>query len=408
MQDNSRTGGIVETDEPPGERLNISTVSHQKKTGPYIHRVPSQLWNDWRWQMLNRIRSIPELLKRFPGLNCSSDLERVASVYPMAITPYYASLIRRLDTSDPVFAMSVPQPAELCDPPFLSPDPLGEEKKMPVPGLVHRYPDRALVMATTMCAMYCRHCTRKRVAGSKESFIGASELARIVDYIRSTPAIKDVIISGGDPFTLPIDILERIIASVRSVPSVEIIRIGTRTPVVLPQRITSELTAMLRKYHPLWINTHFNHPVEITPESAAACARISDAGIPMGNQTVLLRGINDDPAIMEELCRGLVRMRVRPYYLFQCDLVKGVEHFRTPLRRGLEIMEYLRGRVSGLAIPTFVVDAPGGAGKIPLLPRYIVDHQPTFTELRNAEHRRVQYPEPATGHPSDGPHSPEA
>jgi len=395
MQDNSRKEVVVETDEPPDRRLQTCDTPPCKYEEPAIHGVPRSLWNDWRWQIQNRIRSVPELLKRFPGLARAQDVARVASVYPMAITPHYASLIRRPDRTDPVFAMSVPQVEELFDPPFLSSDPLEEEKRMPVPCLVHRYHDRALVLATTMCAMYCRHCTRKRVAGTRESAIGADELGQIVDYLKKNPAIRDVIISGGDPFTLPTPVLEKIIASIRSVESVEIIRIGTRTPVVLPQRITRELTAMLRRYHPLWINTHFNHPAEITGEAASACARLADAGIPLGNQTVLLRGVNDDPVTMEHLFRSLVRMRVRPYYLFQCDLVKGVEHFRTPIQRGLQIMEHLRARVSGLAIPAFVVDAPGGAGKIPLIPDYVVERTRAYTKLRNGEGRQAVYPEPA-------------
>jgi len=312
----------------------------------------------------------------------------------MAITPYYASLIRRVDFSDPVFRMSVPNPQEMCDPPCLSEDPLEEHEDMPVPGLIHRYRDRALVIATTTCSMYCRHCTRKRIAGTRESSISPRRLAQVVEYLRATPEINDVIISGGDPLTMPDAMIESVLSAIRSVPSVQIIRIGTRVPVVLPMRITDELVQMLRKYHPLWINTHFNHPNELTPESAAACTKLADAGIPLGNQSVLLRGVNDQPQIIEQLCRGLVRIRVRPYYLYQCDLVRGVEHFRTSVRAGIEIMEYLRGRISGLAIPTFVVDAPHGGGKIPVLPNYVVSMSPTHTVLRNYEGLLVNYPEP--------------
>ena len=354
-------------------------------------------WRDWRWQMRRRIRTQVELQEIFPNLHMGSGLAAAAERFPLAITPYYASLIRRLDVSDPVFCMSVPQFEELLDPSFLQDDPLEEDHDMPVPGLVHRYPDRALLIATTTCAMYCRHCTRKRAAGHREMAIAPSRLREVVGYLRAHPEVRDVIVSGGDPFTMGTTALERVLAAVRSVPSVEILRIGTRTPVTLPMRITDGLVAMLRRYHPLWVNTHFNHPNEITPESQRACARLADAGIPLGNQSVLLRGINDDPEVMERLCRGLVRMRVRPYYLFQCDLVRGVERFRTPLSRGLQIMEYLRGRVSGLAIPTFVVDAPHGGGKIPLLPNYVVASSPTHTVLRNFEGMLVAYPEPFAG-----------
>jgi lysine 2,3-aminomutase len=231
----------------------------------------------------------------------------------------------------------------------------------------------------------------------QETSISPVRLRQAVAYLAEHPEITDIIVSGGDAMTLATEALERVLAALRSVPSIQIIRIGTRTPAVMPQRITDELVAMLRKYHPVWVNTHFNHPRELTPETAEACARLADAGVPLGNQCVLLRGVNDNPQIMEELCRGLVRMRVRPYYLFQCDLVRGVEHFRTPLSRGLEIMEYMRGRVSGLAIPNFVVDAPHGGGKIPVLPNYVVSTSPTHTVLRNFEGMMVSYPEPIAG-----------
>jgi lysine 2,3-aminomutase len=344
--------------------------------------------------MRQRIRTVRQLLNHFPALTSTSDLNPVIGKYPLAITPYYASLIQRADTSDPIFQMCVPQMQELIDPPFLSPDPLEECHDMPVPGLVHRYPDRALLIATTQCSMYCRHCTRKRVAGMRETSISRQRLSQAVAYLKAHPEIHDVIISGGDPLTMATERLEIILAALRDVPSVQIVRIGTRVPVVLPQRITAELCSMLRRYHPVWINTHFNHPQEITPESRAACERLADAGIPLGNQAVLLRGVNDQPQIIEQLCRELVALRVRPYYLYQCDLVRGVEHFRTPLSRGLEIMEYLRGRLSGLAIPMFVVDAPHGGGKIPVLPTYVVSQSPTHTVLRNYEGMLIAYPEP--------------
>jgi lysine 2,3-aminomutase len=380
---------VEEKTEPPASTETAASV--QSVTEPR-HQNPK--WNDWRWQIRNRIRSFQDLVDVFPSLKANSAIAKVAEKYPMAITPYYASLIKSADLSDPVFQMSVPQGQEMYAPDFLHADPLEEEEDMPVPGLVHRYRDRALLMGTTMCSMYCRHCTRKRVAGYQESSISINQLNDITSYLRAHPEIKDVIISGGDPLTMSTSLLERILMAVRSVPSVDIIRIGTRVPVVLPQRITNELTQMLAKYHPVWINTHFNHPNEITPEAQAACAKLVNAGIPLGNQSVLLKGINDSPQIIEELCRALVRIRVRPYYLFQCDLVRGVEHFRTPISRGVEIMEYLRGRLSGLAIPAYVVDAPHGGGKIPILPNYVVSMSPTHTVLRNYEGMLVNYPEP--------------
>lgn len=393
-------------DEPPPsmeEPASIQDSSPGLSPAAALAARQNPKWNDWRWQIRNRIRTYAELVDVFPALRAHSGISRVAEKYPMAITPYYASLIKSADLSDPVFQIAVPQGQELYAPEFLHADPLEEEEDMPVPGLVHRYRDRALLMATTMCSMYCRHCTRKRVAGYQESCIDVSRLNEITAYLRAHPEIKDVVISGGDPMTMSTSLLERILAAVRSVASVDIIRIGTRVPVVLPQRITNELTQMLAKYHPLWINTHFNHPNEITPDSAAACARLANAGLPLGNQTVLLRGVNDTPQVMEELCRGLVKIRVRPYYLFQCDLVRGIEHFRTPISRGIEIMEYLRGRLSGLAIPTYVVDTPHGGGKIPVLPNYIVSSSPTHTVLRNFEGMIVNYPEPMTPMPRTPP-----
>lgn len=392
----------VDDEEPPSRPSSIEVAVDPRPTSasdPAAHNrllalAGTALWKDWRWQMQHRIRSMEELRSCFPELEIPTGALQAAEKFPLAITPYYTSLIRALDDSDPIYRMAVPQAAELFDPSFLRDDPLEEEHDMPVPGLVHRYRDRALLLVTSACAMYCRHCTRKRVTGMRESCLSAGHLDQAVAYLREHPEVRDVIVSGGDPLTLSTAALERVLSAVRSVPTVDIIRIGTRTPVTLPMRITDELTRMLREYHPVWVNTHFNHPDEITPAAVEACTRLVDAGVPVGNQTVLLRGVNDDPLVMEQLCRGLVRMRVRPYYLFQCDLVRGVEHFRTPLSRGVQIMEYLRGRLSGVAIPAFVVDAPGGGGKIPVLPNYVVSSSPTHTVLRNFEGMMVSYPEP--------------
>lgn len=391
--DDSSHGGAclcAGDDEPPPIAMVAGTAPAARESTP----CRPAGWSDWRWQMANRIRTPQQLAAAFPSLTEGAHLAAVMAKYPMAITPYYASLIRRPDAGDPIFRMSVPLDQELTDPPFLLPDPLEECRDMPVPGMVHRYPDRALVIATTMCSMYCRHCTRKRIAGTRETSITKRRLEQIAAYLTEHPQISDVIVSGGDPLTMPTEQIEMVLSRLRQVPSVQIIRIGTRVPVVLPQRVTDELCQMLRRYHPVWINTHFNHPQELTAESAQACERLADAGVPLGNQSVLLRGVNDRPQIIEQLCRGLVRMRVRPYYLYQCDLVRGVEHFRTPLSRGMEIMEYLRGRLSGLAIPTFVVDVPHGGGKIPVLPTYVVTQSPTHTVLRNYEGMLIAYPEP--------------
>jgi len=403
------SGSVQEEDqccEPPSTQgaavatLNPPTIhtKQRPKVSSLLRQCGSTAseWNDWKWQIKQRIRTLEQLAFYLPNLNIQP-LADVIRKYPMAITPYYASLVRTPDVSDPIFKMCVPQIDELNNPACLSEDPLEENADMPVPGLVHRYPDRALLIATTTCASYCRHCTRKRVAGTRECLISARRLQQVIEYLTAHPEICDVIVSGGDPLTMPTNVIDAVLSGLRSVKSVQIIRIGTRVPVVLPMRITDELIKVLRKHHPLWINTHFNHPSELTAESAAACAKLVDAGIPLGNQTVLLRGVNDSHKIIEQLCRGLVRMRVRPYYLYQCDLVRGVEHFRTPLSRGIEIMEYLRGRVSGIAIPNFVVDAPHGGGKIPVMPNYVVTISPTHTVLRNYEGLLVNYPEPGCG-----------
>ncbi|NLW50845.1 MAG: KamA family radical SAM protein [Candidatus Brocadiaceae bacterium] len=352
-------------------------------------------WEDWHWQMRRRVRSLAQLQRLFPDLPTSLGTAEAIGRFPMAITPYYASLIRSLDPGDPILQMCVPQGRECCDPPHLCSDPLKEDDDMPVPGLVHRYEDRALLLATTVCGSYCRHCTRKRIAGQRETTVTAAQLRGIRTYLEAHPEVRDVIVSGGDPFTMETTALEAVLQTVRGVPSVDVVRIGTRCPVVMPMRVTDDLVAMLRRYHPLYVNTHFNHPAELTPRSIEACERLADAGIPMGNQSVLLRGVNDSPQILEALFRGLLRIRVRPYYLYQCDLVRGVEHFRTPLARGIEIMEYLRGRLSGLAIPSFIVDAPDGGGKIPVLPNYVVSVSPTHTVLRNYQGVLVAYPEPS-------------
>lgn len=390
---------------PSDVSANTVGVAHPLASGKELqHTSKTVQWNDWRWQVRNRVRSLDQLAAYVPSLSGRGELQKVIEKYPMAITPYYATLIGRADLSDPVFRMSVPSVQELCDPSSLSDDPLEEHEDMPVPGLVHRYRDRALLIATTMCSMYCRHCTRKRIAGTRESAISARRLRQVVEYLTAHPEISDVIVSGGDPLTMSDANLDAVLGALRSVPSVQVIRIGTRVPVVLPMRITDELVNILKKYHPLWINTHFNHPNELSESAKAACAKLADAGIPLGNQTVLLRGVNDTPQIIEQLCRGLIAMRVRPYYLYQCDLVRGVEHFRTSVRKGIEIMEYLRGRVSGIAIPTFVVDAPHGGGKIPVLPTYVVSMSPTHTVLRNYEGMLVNYPEPgAEAEPSMTP-----
>jgi lysine 2,3-aminomutase len=353
-------------------------------------------WYNWRWQLRNRIKTVDELADRTGcPLVEQEKVKKAASVFPMAITPYYASLIDQKNPQCPIKLQCTPDPRELhterCD----MDDPLNEDGDSPVAGLTHRYPDRVLLLVTNECSVYCRHCTRKRKVGDKKKVIDNQQIEQGLNYIKNHPEIRDVLISGGDPFTLPDFKLEELIHGIREIKHVQIIRIGTRTPVVMPQRITDNLVKMLKKYHPLWINTHFNHPREFTPESERALAKLIDAGIPLGNQSVLLKGVNDCPIVMKKLVHLLVKNRVRPYYLYQCDLSRGIDHFRTSIGKGLEIMESLVGHTTGFAVPKYVVDAPGGGGKIPLLPNYLLCRTDKKTVLRNYEGVICVYEEPA-------------
>lgn len=320
----------------------------------------------WRRLLTESIEHPEELPARFR--TDIATLNRVAAVYPMRINPYFLSLIREKD--DPLWRQAIPDERELNDTVCLE-DPLNEENLSPVPNLVHKYPDRALFLVHSQCAVYCRFCTRKRKVGTAKMRITSETIRGGLDYLARTPEIRDVLLSGGDPLLLPDESLDRLLESIRRIPSIEIIRIGSRTPSTLPMRITTRLVGILKKYHPLYINTHFNHPQEITPAAARACERLVNGGIPLGCQTVLLRGINDSPTVMKDLMHGLLRIRVRPYYLFQADMTRGTNHFRTSIELGQKIMRSLIGHTSGLAVPTYAVDAPGGGGKIPLTPNYI-------------------------------------
>lgn len=350
-------------------------------------------WYDWRWQFRNRLRTkeqIGALVKLTPEEEEALSQPR----FVVGTTPYFASLMDPEDSNCPIRRQVIPLAAETLRCPGSAADPLNEEGLSPVPRIIHRYPDRVVLLATETCHTYCRHCTRRRRVGMVERSILREELDGAVGYIAAHRQIRDVLISGGDPLTLANGQLERILAAIRAVPHVEIIRIGTRAPVTNPFRITPDLAAMLKKYHPLWINVQFNHPKEITEASARACALLVDAGIPLGNQTVLLRGINDSVEVQKTLVRELLKLRIRPYYLYQCDMAEGIEHFRTPVARGIEIMENLRGHTSGLAVPTFVIDAPGGGGKIPVSPQYVVSQSPEKIVLRTYDGKLVEYLEP--------------
>ncbi|MBE3520217.1 MAG: lysine 2,3-aminomutase [Firmicutes bacterium] len=362
---------------------------------PLFKDVTESQWNDWHWQWANRIET-PEALAQVVNLTpeAREGVLKALTRVRMAITPYYASLMDPEDENCPIRLQAIPRGSEAEIMPWEFADPLDEEADSPVPGLTHRYPDRVLFLVTEQCSMYCRHCTRRRVVGVTDRPAPPERIQAGIEYVRQHKEVRDVLISGGDPFTLSDSKLESIIKALREIPHVEVIRIGTRTPVVMPQRITEELISMLKKYHPLYVNTHFNHPKEITPESSRACAMLADAGIPLGNQTVLLRGVNNCPVVMKKLVHGLLKIRVRPYYIYQCDLTWGLERFRTTIRQGLEIMENLRGHTSGFAVPTYVVDAPGGGGKIPLSPQYILAMGEDSVVVRNYEGVISVYREP--------------
>ena len=367
-------------------------------------------WGDWRWQLQHRIRDLPALAR---AIRLSEDelsaVARHSGPLPVGITPYYASLLDEQDATQGLRRTHIPVNGEYLTVPGEAEDPLGEDHDAAVPGLVHRYPDRVLFLATGFCSTYCRYCTRSRmVGGSGEYTFSTAQWQRAIDYITAHPEIRDVLISGGDPLTIATDKIEWLLARLRAIPHVEFLRIGTKVPVVLPQRITHDLTRMLRRYHPLWMSIHFTHPDELTPEVAEATARLADAGIPLGSQTVLLKGINDDLPTMRTLMHGLLKLRVKPYYLYQCDPIVGSAHFRTPVETGVAIIEGLRGHTSGYAVPQYVVDAPGGGGKIPLLPDYLLGRDGADLLLRNFEGRAFRYPDPdgttgadrsAAGHP---------
>lgn len=357
--------------------------------------VPDEKWNDWKWQLSHRINTLSE----FEQILRLTETERRAlsmpGIFRVDVTPYFASLIEPNDASDPIRKQIVPTSSEIMLFSGMMEDSLAEDKHSPVPGLVHRYPDRVLMLVTSQCASYCRYCTRSRLVGKPQATFSHEDFDRQIDYLERTPQVRDVLLSGGDPLTLPQSVLEHILERLRRIPHVEIIRIGTRVPVFLPMRITGELTSMLEKYHPLWMNIHVNHPNEITAELAEACDRLSKAGIPLGNQSVLLAGINDSVHTQRELVHQLVRMRVRPYYLYQCDLVAGAGHFRTSVAKGIEIMEGLRGHTSGFAVPQYVIDAPGGGGKIPLMPNYLLSMADHKVVLRNFEGYITTYQEPS-------------
>lgn len=383
--------------------MNVIHDEYLKRKNKYFPNVSNEDWNDWHWQMQHRIR-FAEDLRKYLSLSDqeTQEIKGILAKFRMSITPYYLCLIDPDDPNCPIRKQAVPSENETYISKYDMEDPLAEDIDSPVPGLTHRYPDRVLFLITDMCSMYCRHCTRRRFAGHHDKAMPKQNIDLAIEYITKHKEVRDVLLSGGDALLVSDDILENIIKRLRKIEHVEIIRIGSRTPVVMPQRITNELVNMLKKYHPIWLNTHFNHYKEITTESKAAIDRLADAGIPLGNQSVLLKGINDSVAIMKKLVQSLAYIRVRPYYIYQCDLSLGIEHFRTPVSKGIEIMEGLRGHTSGYCVPTFVVDAPGGGGKIPIMPNYVISQAPGKIVLRNYEGVISTYTEPGYEKPSDG------
>ncbi|UCH42796.1 MAG: KamA family radical SAM protein [Dehalococcoidales bacterium] len=397
----SETSTALTEDEPPGSTCTTDEPDEEPpgkaiSTGhSFFASVPPADWDNWKWHFRNRITTVDELAKHIPlSSREKTRLRLVTRKYPLSITPYYLSLIHPHDPDDPIKKQAVPSILEITMGLMGSEDPLEEKRNSVVPGLVHRYPDRVLMVLTDICPMLCRHCTRKREWHRGGWMRTAAEIEAMLDYIRRHEIVRDVIISGGDPLTLSTQHLEDIISRLRSIRHVEIIRIGTRFPVVLPQRIDDELCTILSKYGPIWLNTHFNHESEITPEAAKACDRLLRSGIPVNNQAVLLKGINDTVEAQMKLCNGLLRIKVRPYYLFQCDEVQGTEHLRTPVEAGIKIIEGLRGHTSGLAVPTFVVDLPNGGGKVPIQTNYILSQTEGELLVKNYQGDVFRYRNP--------------
>jgi len=375
---------------PVGPRAQAFRENH-------FPHVADPQWNDWRWQIKNRVTSYETLGSMLALSEDELAAARDGAPLPLAITPYYLSLFHGQGAGNGVRRSMVPTGSERLVSPGEATDPLGEDCHSPVPGLVHRYPDRVLFLATDYCAAYCRYCTRSRRVGKKACSFGNRKHWDVgLEYIARTPQVRDVLLSGGDPLTMSDAALDYLLGRIRAIPHVEIVRIGTKAPMVLPQRITPQLMRVLRRYHPLMVSVHCTHPDELSPESAEAFRRLADAGIPLGSQTVLLKGINDDVPTLTSLMHGLLKNRVRPYYLYHCDPVQGTAHFRTPVAKGVEMIEGLRGHTSGYAVPTFVVDAPGGGGKIPVNPDYILGHQGDDLVLRNFEKRRFCTYDPVT------------
>jgi len=379
----------------------MPSLGFESKRAKAYQQIPDEQWFDWRWQLSHRLNGVQDFEAVLPLTGSEKRALNAPQLFRVDVTPYFVSLIDPRDPADPIRKQIIPTADEIVPYTGMMEDSLAEDAHSPAPGLVHRYPDRVLMLVTTQCASYCRYCTRGRIVGDPAATFSREEFKQQIEYLQNTPQVRDVLLSGGDPLVLAPKLLEELLTRLRAIPHIEIVRIGSRVPVFMPMRITDELCAMLRQFHPLWLNIHVNHPNEITAELADACARLSDAGIPLGNQSVLLAGINDCVHIQRKLVQDLVKMRGRPYYLYQCDLVEGAGHFRTPVAKGIEIIEGLRGHTSGFAVPTYVVDAPGGGGKIPVMPIYLVSASDHKVVLRNYEGFITTYEEPLAYHAHD-------
>ena len=399
--ENSSTG----REEPPsGNSIQALKKFHSAGRGRW-HDVSEKDWNDWRWQLKNRITTVEQLQKFLPTLTPEefAGAKLANTKLALAITPYFFNLIDSADEHCPIRQQVIPRIEESHTAPWEMSDPVGEDSHSPVPGLVHRYPDRVLFLVTDRCASYCRYCTRSRLVSNASGYDFHPEFDKQIAYIAAHPEIRDVLLSGGDPLLLSDEKLENLLSRLRAIPHVEFLRIGTRIPIFLPQRITPELCAMLKQFHPLFISVHTNHPRELTAEVRAALGRLADAGIPLGNQSVLLKHVNDDADVMKALLQKLLMCRVKPYYLYQCDLIAGSAHLRASVAKGLEIMEQLRGHTTGYAVPTYVIDAPGGGGKVPINPEYILCRNAGRVLIRNFEGKIFEYPETADGQPCGQP-----
>ncbi|MGV3774860.1 MAG: KamA family radical SAM protein [Verrucomicrobiales bacterium] len=388
-------------EEPPAESLLQSLKEFRSPGKGFWSHIPDELWNDHKWQLKNRITNVQQLQKLLPTLTPEEHAGTVLAntKLAMGITPYFFNLIDPADENCPIRRQVIPRIEETNTAPWEMSDPCGEDSHSPVPGLVHRYPDRVLFLVTDRCASYCRYCTRSRLVSNASGYDFHPEYDKQLEYIRNTPTIRDVLLSGGDPLLLSDEKLAFLLAQLRSIPHIEFVRIGSRIPIFLPQRITPALCEILKRFHPLFISVHTNHPRELTLEVREALGRLADAGIPLGNQSVLLKHVNDTPEVMKALVQKLLMCRVRPYYIYQCDLIAGSAHLRSSVKQGLKIMESLRGHTTGYAVPQYVIDAPGGGGKVPISPEYLLSHDGERVMIRNFEGKIFEYPEADDGTP---------